>query len=258
MYVVRSHRSGHASKYGNPQGRLGSLGTIPEKYDVAISTACPSLNHLVVDTVEQGQSCIEYLRKQNVGRASFIVLEKLPADGRLEKIPTPENVPRLFDLVKPKDPKFATAFFKGVGNTLVAEDLDQANRIAYGQQKRWRVVTLAGQLFDTSGTMSGGGTKVARGGMSSKLASDVMEPAVLKKFEADSEKLQQELDEMLSSRRGLETDLELLQKQIPKVDMSISKVELEIQTAKKRISESERRVKELRYVNHQHCKVITN
>ncbi|KAF8336456.1 uncharacterized protein EI90DRAFT_3119718 [Cantharellus anzutake] len=226
-------------------GRLGSLGTISEKYDVAISTACPSLNHLVVDTVEQGQACIEYLRKQNVGRASFIVLEKLPADGRLNKIPTPENVPRLFDLVSPKDPKFATAFFKGLGNTLVANDLDQANRIAYGQQKRWRVVTLAGQVFDTSGTMSGGGTKVARGGMSSKLASDAVEPAVLKKYETDSAKFQQELEEMLSDRRQVETDLESLLKQIPKVDMSISKVELDIQTAKKRMNESERRIKEL-------------
>ncbi|KAK7695127.1 hypothetical protein QCA50_002317 [Cerrena zonata] len=36
-------------------GRLGSLGTIPNEYDVAVSTAGGSLNNLVVDTVEQGQ-----------------------------------------------------------------------------------------------------------------------------------------------------------------------------------------------------------
>ncbi|KAI5295832.1 hypothetical protein KEM55_006028, partial [Ascosphaera atra] len=33
-------------------GRLGNLGTIDDKYDVAISTACPSLENLVVDSVE--------------------------------------------------------------------------------------------------------------------------------------------------------------------------------------------------------------
>ncbi|KAF9515941.1 hypothetical protein BS47DRAFT_1391255 [Hydnum rufescens UP504] len=226
-------------------GRLGSLGTIPEKYDVAISTACPALNNLVVDTVDQGQACIDYLRKQNVGRASFLVLEKLPADGRLDKIATPENVPRLFDLVKPKDPKFAAAFFKGLGNTLVAEDLDQANRIAYGQQKRWRVVTLAGQLFDTSGTMSGGGTKVAKGGMSSKLASDAVQPAVMKQYEAENGKLQGELDALIAERRAFETELDGLQKQLPKVDMAISKAELDIRTADKWIMEAEKRIKEL-------------
>ena len=32
------------------KGRLGSLGTIPDKYDVAVSTACPALNNMVVDT----------------------------------------------------------------------------------------------------------------------------------------------------------------------------------------------------------------
>ncbi|KAH9024836.1 hypothetical protein EDB84DRAFT_1244618, partial [Lactarius hengduanensis] len=45
-------------------GRLGSLGTIPDMYNVAIATACDSLNDLVTDTVQQGQACIEYLRKQ--------------------------------------------------------------------------------------------------------------------------------------------------------------------------------------------------
>ena len=49
-----------------------------------------------------------------------MVLEKLSSANGLEKIATPENVPRLFDLIKPKEPKFAPAFFKGVGNTLVA------------------------------------------------------------------------------------------------------------------------------------------
>jgi len=61
------------------QGQLGSLGTIPDKYDVAVTTACGSLNNMVVDsdTVQHGQTCIEYLRKQNVRRANFLVLEKI-------------------------------------------------------------------------------------------------------------------------------------------------------------------------------------
>lgn len=180
-----------------------------------------------------------------MGRASFFVLEKLSPDGRLDKIATPENVPRLFDLIKFKDPKFAPAFFKGVQNTLVADDIDQANRIAYGQQKRWRVVTLAGQLFDTSGTMSGGGTKVARGGMSSKLASDAVQPAVMKQYEVDSAKLNQELEELLAERRSLETELDGLQKQLPKVELATQKVDLDLQNVAKRMQEDERRIKEL-------------
>ena len=60
-----------------------------------------ALNNMVVDTVDQGQACIEYLRSQHIGRASFMVLEKL-SDRGMERIQTPENVPRLFDLIKPR------------------------------------------------------------------------------------------------------------------------------------------------------------
>lgn len=227
---------------------MGSLGTIADKYDVAISTACPALNNMVVDTVEQGQACIEYLRKQNIGRASFIVLDKLPANNpALGKIDTPENVPRLFDLIKLKEPRFAPAFFKGLGNTLVADNLEQANRIAYGQ-RRWRVVTLAGQLIDTSGTMSGGGTKVARGGMSSKFASDAVSPDVLRQFEKEAVDAEKELETFLAEKKAFESELDALKQKTPQVDIAISKIELDIQTAAKRMTEAEKRVKELKRV----------
>lgn len=58
-------------------GRLGDLGGIDSKYDVAISTACPTLDHILVDTVDTAQACIEYLKNSNVGRARFIALEKM-------------------------------------------------------------------------------------------------------------------------------------------------------------------------------------
>lgn len=39
-------------------GRLGDLGTIDEKYDVAITTACSFLDYFVVDTVSNAERCI--------------------------------------------------------------------------------------------------------------------------------------------------------------------------------------------------------
>ncbi|KAI5998259.1 RecF/RecN/SMC [Pisolithus albus] len=227
-------------------GRLGSLGTIPDKYDVAVSTACGALNNMVVDTVEQGQACINSLRTQNVGRASFMVLEKLATDKVNERISTPEDVPRLFDLITPKDTKFAPAFYKAVGNTLVANDLEQANRIAFGGAKRWRVVTLAGQLIDASGTMSGGGNHVARGGMSSKLAPETVRPEVLRGWEQESADAARNLDEAQNDLRLLEAEAERLTQAGPKLDMDIEKLSLDIKNGRKRVEEAEQRVLELR------------
>ena len=42
----------------------------------------------------------------------------------------PENVPRLFDLIKVKDEKVKTAFYFALKDTLVGKDLEQAIRIS--------------------------------------------------------------------------------------------------------------------------------
>ncbi|KAG1859796.1 RecF/RecN/SMC [Suillus subluteus] len=227
-------------------GRLGSLGTIPDKYDVAVSTACGSLNNMVVDTVAQGQACIEFLRKQNIGRASFMVLEKLPTDRLNEHVVTPEGVPRLFDLIKPKDPRFASAFYKGVGNTLVADNLDQANRIAFGGSRRWRVVTLAGQLIDSSGTMSGGGNHVSRGGMSSKLQAEAVSPQVLKTYEQESEQAARSLEAAQQELRDIEAEAERLTQAGPEIELDIEKLTMGVNNGKKRLTDAERRVQDLK------------
>ncbi|KAI9691322.1 MAG: hypothetical protein M1820_009743 [Bogoriella megaspora] len=223
-------------------GRLGNLGAIDQKYDVAISTACPALDNLVVDTVEIGQQCIDYLRKNNLGRANFILLDRL-AKRDLSEIETPENAPRLFDLVKSKEERFRPAFYSVLQNTLVAKDLEQANRIAYGAQ-RWRVVTLDGQLIDKSGTMSGGGTRVAKGAMSSKLAADFTKDQVAK-LENDRDAIEQTFQELQSEQRELEVKLKDLQDQIPKLETKAQKLTLELGSFDRNIADAERRIQEL-------------
>mmetsp|Transcript_9903 Transcript_9903/g.32675 ORF Transcript_9903/g.32675 Transcript_9903/m.32675 type:complete len:1366 (+) Transcript_9903:88-4185(+) len=149
-------------------GRLGDLGRIPEEYDVAISTACGMLDHIVVETSKGGQMCIEYLKQQQLGRASFIVLDQLTQwkARAAQKIQTPSNAPRLYDVVEQADAKFATAFYMALRDTLVAPDLDAAMKLAFpADGSRWRTVTTAGQVIDTSGTMSGGGGKPNKGKM---------------------------------------------------------------------------------------------
>ena len=198
---------------------------------------------MVVDTVEAGQQCIEYLRKNNVGRANFIVLDRLPQRD-LSPIGTPESAPRLFDLVKPKDPKFAAAFYSVLSDTIVAKDLTQANRVAYGA-KRWRVVTLEGGLIDKSGTMSGGGTKVSRGGMSDKLVADMSKEAVAK-LEKDRDVLETEYSQFRVEQNELETKIAALEKRGPELEMQQSKLSLEISAIGKSMEDAQKQLSELK------------
>jgi structural maintenance of chromosome 4 len=170
-------------------GRLGDLGSIDDKYDVAVTTACGALNNIVVENTAVAQYCCDLLRKSGAGVATFIMLDKqqhLMDKMSLGKGSFPSD--RLFDLVKPKDAKFLPAFYFALRDTLVAPNLDNAMKIAYGGKQRFRVVTLDGSVIDTSGTMSGGGNKVSRGGMSSKPADDVVGLS-LKELDALEKKL---------------------------------------------------------------------
>ena len=61
-----------------------------------------------------------------------------------------------------------TAFYHVLHDTLVANDMEQASRIAYGA-KRYRVVTLDGGLIETSGAMAGGGREKMQGKMGTQV-----------------------------------------------------------------------------------------
>ena len=125
-------------------GRLGDLGAIDKKYDVAISTAVGnSLDTILTDTVDTAKNCIEYLKKTGIGRSNFLGLEKtVQHEQRVtEPFRSPENAPRLIDLITVDDPSFKTAFYQYCRDTLVADNMDQAKRIAFGA-KRFRVITV--------------------------------------------------------------------------------------------------------------------
>ena len=209
------------------------MGVIDAKYDVAISTACGQLDFIVVETTEVGQECIEYLRENGLGRASFIVLDKMRPVASSEDIP--KGATRLFDLIKPKHVKFAPAFYFAVGNTLVAASMQEATRLAYQESKRHRVVTVDGRIIDSTGTISGGGSTVNRGGMKATLHVDVT-PQQMSQLRTALSHKQNELRELLdkmeklkSAIRARKTDLAAVEAQFSRVELALGSLPQQLQ-----------------------------
>ncbi|XP_041972452.1 structural maintenance of chromosomes protein 4 [Aricia agestis] len=213
-------------------GRLGDLGGIDSKYDVAISTCCGALDNIVVDSVETAQAGVEYLKQHDIGRATFIALDKqqhlVPQYQR--KLSYPENVPRLFDLVKVKDERVLPAFYYALRETLVAADLEQASRIGYGAT-RYRVVTLHGDVIEIAGTMSGGGRTALRGRMSSSVQQDTAhDPRDVAAKEERLEGLQQRLSELRSEQSELEESLVSIQSSAREGKTTLQKLDIELRS----------------------------
>ncbi|KAI8147562.1 hypothetical protein BJV82DRAFT_351738 [Fennellomyces sp. T-0311] len=224
--------------------RLGNLGVIDDKYDIAVSTACPALDNIVVDTVEAGQACIEYLRKNNLGRAVFTILDKLGRQD-MREIDTPDNVPRLFDLIKPKHDKFSPAFYSVLRDTLVANDLRQANSIAYGRH-RWRVVTLDGKLIEKSGAMTGGGNRQLRGAMGSRFKDDEVTAETVATLERERDKLEEEFRNIVEEKRAGELGLRSKRESLPRKQMTLEKLQMDMRSLDKQLEDERARLVSLK------------
>ncbi|NXF77085.1 SMC4 protein, partial [Sclerurus mexicanus] len=226
-------------------GRLGDLGAIDDKYDVAISSSCGALDHIVVDTIDTAQACVNFLKAQRVGVATFIALDKMTVwEKKMEKIPTPENTPRLFDLVKVEDSKVRLAFYFALRDTLVAKNLEEATRVAFQRDKRWRVVTLQGQIIEMSGTMTGGGSKVMKGRMGSSVVVDVSEEEV-SKMEAQLQRDSQRAVQCQEEKSQLEEAIRKLHQDIREMRNTSEKYTASIQSFSEQESRLRNQLKEL-------------
>lgn len=218
-------------------GRLGDLGAIDAKYDVAVSTACGPLDNIVVDTVSTAQACITFLRQNSIGRATFIALEKQQhlLSKCKQKINTPKNVPRLIDLIRVEDENVLPAFYYGLRDTLVTDNLNQATQIAYGP-KRYRVVTLKGELIEMSGTMSGGGSTVLRGRMGQKVVRNEPSIADVDKLEKNLDKVYEECNDLKNKQQTLENQIHTLSNSLKDMTLDRNKFNIEVQTLKEQES----------------------
>ncbi|NWS72506.1 SMC4 protein, partial [Crotophaga sulcirostris] len=240
--LLQQKKSGNISGL---YGRLGDLGAIDEKYDVAISSCCGALDNIVVDTIDTAQKCVNFLKASGIGVATFIALDKMTVwEKKIGKIPTPENTPRLFDLVKVEDENIRLAFYFALRDTLVAKDLEEATRVAFQKDKRWRVVTLQGQIIEQSGTMTGGGGKVMKGRMGASVVMDVSEEEVNKmesQLQRDAKRVVQYEEEKLQ----LEEAIKKLHQGVREMRNTLEKYTASIQSLSEQEIHLKTQVKEL-------------
>ncbi|KAI1723013.1 SMC proteins flexible hinge domain-containing protein [Ditylenchus destructor] len=231
-------------------GRLGDLGAIDEKYNVAISTTY---------TVNTAQQCIEFLKRKELGRATFVALDKQQhlIHSMRNRPNTPMNAPRLFDLIQVKDEHVLPAFYYALYDTLVADDITKANQIAFPQSgKRWRTVTLKGEVIETSGAMTGGGhgQKKGRIGQSVKVdtstKSDDLSRRIqqlkneLDKTDAQLTEARRKLAVLEDNKRKKQTEYNALNKLMNNAKLDIENLEKAIALLQEQVFEQTRKKRE--------------
>uniref|UniRef100_A0A8C1J0U0 Structural maintenance of chromosomes protein 4 n=1 Tax=Cyprinus carpio TaxID=7962 RepID=A0A8C1J0U0_CYPCA len=145
-------------------------------------------------------------------------------------ISTPESTPRLFDMVRVKDESVRPAFYFALRDTLVARDLEQATRVAFQKDKRWRVVTLQGQVIEQAGTMTGGGGRVMKGRMGSSVCADVSQEQVRLTQLQDWQQRKHQLEEKVHRARRELRDMKNTLEKYTATIQSLTEQELHLKT----------------------------
>lgn len=135
-------------------GTVQELATVDKAFETALSVAAGGkMQAVVVDDDQVAANAINYLKKEKLGRVTFLPLSKMmggkPRAKAIMCLKDTEGY--AIDLID-FDQKYYNVFWYVLGDTLVARDMDTARRIMGGI----RIVTVQGELFEASGAMVGG------------------------------------------------------------------------------------------------------
>lgn len=216
------------------KGVLANIITVPTEYQIAIETVLgQTLQNIVTETEEDAKKLIEYLRKNNLGRASFLPIASVKGKkvDRLIKNNLQGVIGIASDLVK-ADKKYEGIVLNLLGRTVVVENMDTAIILARQNSYGFRIVTLKGDIINPSGAISGGS-------IAQKTSSIIGRTSQIKELEKEIEKLKQEIEKVSKEKEEYEESIEDLLEEITSIEQSSQEIQIEYATEKQRIESLE-------------------
>ena len=146
---------------------LGALLEIDEKYLKALDVSLGgSKQFIVVENEDSAKSAINYLKDNKLGRATFFPISVIKPRGvDLDTLNVVRNmqgfISALMDVVK-YDSKYYNVVSNQVGNVLLVDNIDNANKISKAISQRYKIVTLDGDIVHIGGTMTGGSLNTSK------------------------------------------------------------------------------------------------
>eukprot|EP01116_Phalansterium_solitarium_P016500 TRINITY_DN3844_c0_g1_i1.p1 TRINITY_DN3844_c0_g1~~TRINITY_DN3844_c0_g1_i1.p1 ORF type:complete len:1226 (+),score=616.02 TRINITY_DN3844_c0_g1_i1:155-3832(+) len=139
-------------------GRMIELAQPKQKrYNLAVTVAMGNLmDAIIVDTSKTATDCVQYLREQRVGLATFLPLDSIQVKPVNERLRTLGGTARLVLDVISYEPGIEKAVQYAVGQCVVCDTVDEARRLVFDGAQRIKVVTSNGTLIHKSGLMTGG------------------------------------------------------------------------------------------------------
>ena len=214
---------------------LLKLGQVDEEYSTAMEIAFGArMANIVVDDEHVASTCIEILKSAGAGRVTFIPLNKIIRCPKSLSLPKEKGVIDFAINLVDFDEEYLNAFYYAVGDTLIVEDRETAHKLI----GKYRMVTLSGDLFEKSGSITGGSVK--KNGLKFAQNSD----SEIDTYKTKLKELESQFASLQSKRKTLEDKIEDIRTKNTASTNEYSKAKLELASLETMFSNTQQNIDE--------------
>ena len=209
----------HNPLFSGVHGIIGSLVKVPDEYALAVSTSLGGAsNYLVVDDTKMASKMVKYLKDNHLGRATFYPLDVIKGrfidDETNNKLTLMDGYLGTLASFLEYEDKYENVIMNQLGNVILADNIDNANKISAKINNRYKVVTLDGQVVNVGGSITGG-DKI-------KSNDPIKEKYELKEYKDNVNKLINENNDYLSNIDEISTKLKTYEDKIYNARLDIN------------------------------------
>ncbi len=228
-------------------GVLANIIEVPEEYQTAIEMCLgASLQNIVTETEQDAKKLVEHLRKNNLGRASFLPIASVKGK-KLDQIKGNEKgfIGMASDLIK-FDKKYEQIIISLLGRTVIVDNMETAIKVAKQNSYSFRIITLEGDVVNSSGSITGGSVAkktvniLGRGKEIKKLEKDIQQ------LQTKIEKLEKEKQEYESSIQDTVENAISLEKELQEIDITYATEKQKVVAMDENIVKIETRLNKLK------------
>ncbi len=184
------------------------------------------LKNIVVEDDKVAEECIKKLKETKAGKATFIPLNRIRAQKPNRPPLTAGVIGSVVDFVD-YNHQIEKAVFYVFGDTVIVNNFDAARNLGIGI---FRMVTVDGDIFEKSGTITGGAEK-NRGGLLGRGS-----------LEQERIRLEQEDEKLKAEEKMMEEEIEKILKKLQETEKELFKIHTENSSVLERKKEIESKI----------------
>ena len=223
-------------------GVVADIIHVEKKYEVAIETALGgNIQNIVTEDENTAKNMIEYLKKNRLGRATFLPLTAITKPQEFknpECLTEPGVIGMACDLVT-QDPKYVNVSKAMLGRIVVVDTVDNALKIARKFDYGIRMVTVEGELLVPGGAISGGTFKNNSNLLSRRRELEELKKSV-EECEKDIKKAEDDITSCKERRNKLRMEIERMKLEHQEAYLRLNTARIQVNQAKEKMGDFNR------------------